>query len=71
LNVLAAAGVESCDHRLDGNQQLHAAQIRRLICTRPMTSEQLLDLLDRIYDLGAGEFDWLRGIAETVRPLVD
>jgi hypothetical protein len=38
---------------------------------RPLTSEHLLDVLDRIYDLEAVELDWLRGIGEVVRPLVD
>ena len=37
----------------------------------PLTSARLLDVLDRMYDLAAAELDWLRGIGEAVRPLVD
>jgi DNA-binding NarL/FixJ family response regulator len=51
---------------------LHTRSISRLIAgAAMMTSEQLLDLLDRIYDPDSVELDWLRGIGEAVRPLVD
>ena len=37
----------------------------------PLTSARLLDVLDRMYDLQVTELDWLRGIGEAIRPLVD
>lgn len=37
----------------------------------PLTSARLLDVLDRMYDLEASEPDWMRGIAEAIRPIVD
>lgn len=37
----------------------------------PLTSARLLELLDRMYDLEAVELDWLRGIGESIQPLVD
>lgn len=39
--------------------------------TLPMTSARLLDILAQIYDLQAGELDWLRSIGEAMRPIVD
>lgn len=36
-----------------------------------MTSGRLLELLDRFYDLEVDDVGWLRGIGETIRPLVD
>jgi DNA-binding CsgD family transcriptional regulator len=36
-----------------------------------VTSRRLLELLDRFYDLDVDDMSWLRGIGETIRPLVD
>ncbi|HET7499787.1 MAG TPA: LuxR C-terminal-related transcriptional regulator [Kofleriaceae bacterium] len=36
-----------------------------------MTSRRLLELLDRFYDLDVDDVGWLRGIGETIRPIVD
>jgi DNA-binding CsgD family transcriptional regulator len=51
--------------------ELNMRNRQRNCPARPLTSEQLLDVLDRIYDLEAAELDWLRGIGEAIRPLVD
>jgi DNA-binding NarL/FixJ family response regulator len=47
------------------------AERRRNSSVLPLTSARLIDILDRVYDLGAAERDWLHGIGEVIRPHVD